>query len=105
MATYEPHRNFAQFGPVCSQSHPLDPITFTSEFASMDPLRQGMFQACPPPFDVITAVWWETKDVTNRRHFILSLVPNSLADMLSTPPVENCLAEHKEDLHHALVKR
>ena len=38
-----------------------------------------------PPFRVITAVWWETKDVTNRRHFIRTLVARSLADMLWTP--------------------
>ena len=35
---------------------------------------------------MITAVWWETQDVTNRRHFIRSLVPNALADTLFTPP-------------------
>ena len=69
----------------------------------MDSFRQPMFQACPPPFDVITAVWWETQEVTNRRHFIRTLVPRSLADMLSTLPVGKCLAEHKEDLRHALV--
>ena len=53
---------------------------------------------------MITAVCWETQYVINRRHFIRSLVPNSLADMLSTPSVGRCLAEHKEDLRHALVK-
>ena len=106
MSTYEPHWNLAQYlCPVCLQHHPLNPITFTSECCSMDPLRQCMLQACPPRFDVITAVSWETQDVINRRHFICSLVPPSLADMFSTHPVGRCLAEHKEDLRPALVKR
>ena len=50
MATYEPHWNLAQYlCPVCSQNHPLDPITFTSECPSMDPLCQCMLQTCRPP--------------------------------------------------------
>ena len=71
----------------------------------MDPFRQRMFQACPPPFHVITAVWWGTQDITNRRHFVLSLVLPSLAYVPSTPPVRKCLTEHEEDLRHTLVKR
>ena len=103
MSTYEPHWNLAQYiCPVCSQNHPLDPINFTSECPSMDPLRQRMFLAWPPLFDVITAVWWETQDVTNRRVFIRSLVPNSLADMLSTPRLESAWLNTRS---HAPVKR
>ena len=74
MATYEPLWCLAEYlCPVGSENHPLDPITFTSECPPMCPLRQRMFQEWPPPFDVLTAVWWETQDVTN-----------TLADML--PP-------------------
>ena len=37
MSTYEPHWKLAQYlYPVCSQTHPLDLITFTSECPSMD---------------------------------------------------------------------
>ena len=50
MATYEPHWNVALYlCPVCSQGHPHDAITFTTECPSMDSLCQRMFQACPPP--------------------------------------------------------
>ena len=50
MASYETHWNLAKYlCPVCSQNHPLDPITYTSECPSMDPLCNRMFRACPPP--------------------------------------------------------
>ena len=87
MSTYEPQWNLAHYlCPVCSQKHPMDPITFTAECPSMDLLRQRMFNAWPPRFDLITTLWWEAEDVTNRRHFIRTLVPHSLADMLASPP-------------------
>ena len=39
MSTYGLHWNLDQYPcPVCSQNHPLDPITFTSECPSRDPL-------------------------------------------------------------------
>ena len=106
MATYEPHWNLSQYHcPFCSTPHPLDLITFVAECCTMDTFRQEMLQAWPSPFNVTTAVWWESQDVTNRRHFVRTLVPKSLAPLFLTPPANKILAEHKADLRIALGHR
>ena len=106
MNTYEPHWNLSSYVcPHCSSMHPLDPITFTAECLTMDSVRQEMFQAWPSLFDVMVAVWWEKQDVTDRRNFIRTLVPNSLAHMLLTLPAGKLFAEHRGDVKQALSRR
>ena len=51
MSTYKPHWKFAQYlCPVCSQNHPLDPITFTPECPSMDRPPSAYIPGVVPPF-------------------------------------------------------
>ena len=78
---------------------------FVPKSCTMDHFRQKMFQAWPSPYNVIIAVWLESQDFTNRRHYARTLVPKGLASLLLTPPAGKTLAEHKEDLLSALRHR
>ena len=91
--------------PKCPQKHTLYPITVVAECTATAHLRQAIINAWPSPFNDLISDWWTTATLGDRRNFICTLIPNSLSNLLCSPPPALTYTQHISHLYSAMKKR
>ena len=91
--------------PKCNTHHPLDPITFITTCSSTTQLRQLLFNTWTQPFKTTILSWWTTATSGDKRNFIRTLIPNSLSNLLRTPPQNSSYHQHAKNLDLAFKQR
>ena len=91
--------------PKCNTHHPLDPITFITTCSSTTHLRQLLFNTWTQPFKTTILSWWTTATSGDKRNFIRTLIPNSLSNLLRTPPQNSSYHQHAKNLDPAFKQR
>ena len=103
---YQPHYILDKCPcPKCLQKHILDPITVVAECPATAHLRQAIINAWPSPFNDLISDWWTTATLGDRRNFIRTLIPNSLSNLLRSPPPARTYTQHRNHLYSAMKKR
>ena len=103
---YQPHYILKKYPcPKCLQKHPLDPITVVAECTATAHLCQAIINAWPSPFNDLISDWWTTATLGDRRNFIPTLIPNSLSNLLRSPPPALTYTQHRNHLYSAMKKQ
>ena len=68
-------------------------------------LRQAVINAWPSPFNDLISVWWTTAALGDRRNLIRTPIPNSLSNLLRSPPPALTYTQHRNHLYSAMKKR
>ena len=89
----------------CSQLHHHYALLCVALCPTLEHLAQAIVAATPPPLTLITQQWWHVANKDERRHFIRTLVPETLCRAVSLPQQGMIKPAHMLLLKQALINR